>query len=130
GNVIPARPAGTGAGAATPESQRRRSVGPLLQGSSLLGQTPVAPTSMSAPLLPGVPTPAAGQLQDTVRGLTTPVMAGAAAVSPLIRPLSEIAPFSLALPAPPRVSGPGLLSAPVPDTDPAPSSPPPSPETP
>ncbi|MFF7235661.1 anti-sigma factor [Streptomyces collinus] len=130
GNVIPARSAGTGAGAATPESQRRRSVGPLLQGSSLLGQTPVAPTSMSAPLLPGVPTPAAGQLQDTVRGLTTPVMAGAAAVSPLIRPLSEIAPFSLALPASPRVSGPGLLSAPVPDTDPAPSSPPPSPETP
>ncbi|WP_333775313.1 anti-sigma factor family protein, partial [Streptomyces sp. IBSBF 3136] len=121
GNVIPARSAGTGAGAATPESQRRRSVGPLLQGSSLLGQTSVAPTSMSAPLLPGVPTPATGRIQDTVHGLTTPVMAGAAAVSPLIRPLSEIAPFSLALPAPPRMSGPGLLSAPVPDSDPAPS---------
>ncbi|MFJ9864604.1 anti-sigma factor family protein [Streptomyces sp. NPDC101165] len=122
GNVSPTRSAGTGA--ATPDSQRRRAVGPLLaQGSSLLGQTSVAPTSMSAPLVPGVPAPATGQVQDAVHDLTAPVMAGAAAVSPLIRPLSEIPPFSLtAGSASPQVTGPGLLSAPVPDTTSAPSA--------
>ncbi|MFF7124031.1 zf-HC2 domain-containing protein [Streptomyces sp. NPDC008240] len=123
GNVSPTRSAGTGAGAATPDSQRRRAVGPLLaQGSSLLGQTSVAPTSMSAPLVPGVPAPATGQVQDAVHDLTAPVMAGAAAVSPLIRPLSEISPFSLTSgSASPRATGPGPLSAPVPDTASAPS---------
>ncbi|TVZ82846.1 anti-sigma factor [Streptomyces sp. BK340] len=125
GNVSPTRSAGTGAGAATPDSQRRRAVGPLLaQGSSLLGQTSVAPTSMSAPLVPGVPAPATGQVQDAVHDLTAPVMAGAAAVSPLIRPLSEIPPFSLTSgSASPRATGPGPLSAPVPvpDTASAPS---------
>ncbi|MFG2119480.1 anti-sigma factor family protein [Streptomyces sp. NPDC048710] len=124
GNVAPTRSAGTGA--ATPDSQRRRAVGPLLaQGSSLLGQTSVAPTSMSAPLVPGVPAPATGQVQDAVHDLTAPVMAGAAAVSPLIRPLSETTPFSLTSgSAPPQVTGPGLLSAPtpVPDTTSAPSA--------
>ncbi|MFE2099467.1 anti-sigma factor family protein [Streptomyces sp. NPDC059468] len=121
GNVSPTRSAGTGAGAATPDSQRRRAVGPLLaQGSSLLGQTSVAPTSMSAPLVPGVPAPATGQVQDAVHDLTAPVMAGAAAVSPLIRPLSEIPPFSLTSgSASPRATGPGPLSAP--DTASAPS---------
>ncbi|MGW2704413.1 anti-sigma factor family protein [Streptomyces sp. NPDC001340] len=121
GNVAPTRSPGTGA--ATPDSQRRRAVGPLLaQGSSLLGQTSVAPTSMSAPLVPGVPAPATGQVQDAVHDLTAPVMAGAAAVSPLIRPLSEITPFSLTSgSASPQVTGPGLLSAPVPDTTAAPS---------
>lgn len=124
GNVSPTRSAGTGAGAATPDSQRRRAVGPLLaQGSSLLGQTSVAPTSMSAPLVPGVPAPATGQVQDAVHDLTAPVMAGAAAVSPLIRPLSEITPFSLTSgSASPRATGPGPLSAPVPDTASAPST--------
>ncbi|MFF4570578.1 anti-sigma factor family protein [Streptomyces sp. NPDC001410] len=121
GNVAPTRSPGTGA--ATPDSQRRRAVGPLLaQGSSLLGQTSVAPTSMSAPLVPGVPAPATGQVQDAVHDLTAPVMAGAAAVSPLIRPLSEITPLSLTSgSATPQVTGPGLLSAPVPDTTAAPS---------
>ncbi|MFI1763946.1 anti-sigma factor family protein [Streptomyces sp. NPDC020800] len=138
GNVLPARSTGTGAGAVTSDTQRRRSMGPLLsQGGGLLGQTAAAPTSMSAPLVPGVPDPAAGQALDTVHDLTTPVMAGAAAVSPLIRPMSQISPFPPAsLAATPRPSGPGLLSAPVPapDTASAPSasstpsvSPPPSP---
>ncbi|WP_094215097.1 zf-HC2 domain-containing protein [Streptomyces diastatochromogenes] len=123
GNVAPTRSAGTGA--ATPDSQRRRAVGPLLaQGSSLLGQTSAAPTSMSAPLVPGVPAPATGQVQDAVHELTAPVMAGAAAVSPLIRPLSEITPFSLTPgSASPQVTGPGLLSAPAPDTTSASPSP-------
>ncbi|KOV59536.1 membrane protein [Streptomyces sp. MMG1121] len=123
-NVVPARSAGTGAGAVTPDSQRRRPVGPLLaQGSALLGQTSVAPTSMSAPLVPGVPYPGTGQAQgDIVRGLTAPVMTGAAAVSPLIRPLDDTVAYPLTVWSTiPGVTGSGLLSAPVPTT-PSPSS--------
>ncbi|MFE3636394.1 zf-HC2 domain-containing protein [Streptomyces sp. NPDC059168] len=134
GNVVPARSAGAGtgtvpgagAGAATPDTQRRRAVGPLLaQGSSLLGPSPAAPTSLSAPLLPGAQPPLAGQVQDVMRDLTTPVMAGAAAVSPLIRPLDDITPLPLtSWPATPRLNGaPGTLSAPVPDTPPASGTP-------
>ncbi|MEU2058431.1 anti-sigma factor family protein [Streptomyces bungoensis] len=121
GNVIPTRPAG--AGTATADSQRRRSVGPLLgQGSGLLGQTTVAPTVLSAPLMPGMPTQATGRPRDVVHDLTAPVMAGAAAVSPLIRPLTDITPLSLTSPsAEPRMHGPGLLSVPVPDAAPAPT---------
>ncbi|WP_430382983.1 zf-HC2 domain-containing protein [Streptomyces sp. P10-4] len=128
-NVTPARSAGTGAGggAATPDSQRRRPVGPLLaQGGPQAGPAPVAPTTLSAPLLPGLPTPAAGQQRTgAVHDLTAPVLAGTAAVSPLIRPLDETVALPLAdwptTPGVPGVTGSGLLSAPVPDTTPAPS---------
>ncbi|MEU6087898.1 anti-sigma factor [Streptomyces sp. NPDC047085] len=122
-NVSPARSSGTGAGTATPETQRRRSTGPLLvQGGGLLGQTPMAPTSMSAPLVPGVQGPDTGQVRDAVHDLAAPVMAGAAAVSPLIRPLSETTPLSPGpWPTATGVTGPGTLSAPVPDTTSAPS---------
>ncbi|MEW2255365.1 zf-HC2 domain-containing protein [Streptomyces sp. NPDC047869] len=122
GNVVPARSAGAGAGsvpgAATPDTQRRRAVGPLLaQGSSLLGPGPAAPTSLSAPLLPGSQPPLTGQVEDVMRDLTAPVMAGAAAVSPLIRPLDDISPLPLtSWPATPGPKGPDTLSAPVPDT--------------
>ncbi|MBK3643173.1 zf-HC2 domain-containing protein, partial [Streptomyces sp. MBT33] len=79
-NVTPARTPGSGA-ATAPESQRRRGVGPLLaqQGQTSLGDTPVAPTEVSAPLLPGVPRPAAAA--ETMHTLTAPVVAGADAVS-------------------------------------------------
>lgn len=127
-NVIPTRSAGTGtggvAGAATPDTQRRRAIGPLLaSGGALLGQTPVVPTSLSAPLLPGVPSPAALQTENAlVRGLTAPVMAGAAAVSPLIRAVDETVDRSLTdWSTLPGATGSGLLSAPVPDDTPAPS---------
>ncbi|MGW4564532.1 anti-sigma factor family protein [Streptomyces sp. NPDC004561] len=121
-NVTPARTAGTGA--ATPETQRRRSGGPLLaQGGSPLGRTPTAPTAMSAPLVPGVPTPTPGQSEDDAHGLTAPVMAGAAAVSPLIRPLEETMVFPLTdWSGAPEVPGSGLLSAPAPGTGPTPSA--------
>lgn len=86
-NVTPARTQGTGAPAAL-ESQRRRGTGPLLgqiQGAqSRLGDTAVAPTAVSAPLLPGVRQEAG-----------TPVAADAAQVSPLIRPLSTTPPLTL-----------------------------------
>ncbi|CAL9296655.1 zf-HC2 domain-containing protein [Streptomyces sp. SudanB182_2057] len=123
--VVPVRSAGsgTGGGAATPDSQRRRPVGPLLaQGGALLGSAPVAPTSLSAPLLPGVPAPASGHDRaEAVRALTAPVFAGAAAISPLIRPLDETVALPLTdWPMPPGATGSGRLSAPVPDTTPSP----------
>lgn len=128
-NVIPARSTGTGAGggAVAPDGRRRRATGPLLvQGSALLGQTSVAPTSMSAPLVPGAPSPGAGQdAGDAVRDLTAPVMAGAAAVSPLIRPLNDTVAYPLAAWATvPGATGSGLLSAPVPVPSASPSTPP------
>lgn len=83
--VTPARTQGTGA-AATTDAGRRRAVGPLLaQGTSqrsMLGDTAIPPTSVSAPLLPGVPSPAAVQGDEVLHTLTAPVMAGAAVMSP------------------------------------------------
>ncbi|MEV6182141.1 zf-HC2 domain-containing protein [Streptomyces sp. NPDC052015] len=122
-NVTPARTPGTGP-ATTPDNQRRRGTGPLLaQGGQLLGETPVAPTEVTAPLLPGVAAPAPGQAGQALHGLTTPVVAGAAAMSPLIRPLGATPPIALTSWATaPEVTAPGLLAAPVPDTTSAPTT--------
>ncbi|MEV0635169.1 zf-HC2 domain-containing protein [Streptomyces sp. NPDC050619] len=118
-NVTPARTSGTGA-ATAPENQRRRGVGPLLaqgQSQGALGATPAATTEVSAPLLPGVPASAANQ--EVHHSLTAPVMAGAAAMSPLIRPLSATPPLALTAwsttpdPAPGQLAiAPGSTSAP------------------
>ncbi|WLW52397.1 anti-sigma factor family protein [Streptomyces sp. YU58] len=120
-NVTPARSPGTGV--ATSESQRRRGSGPLLaqgQGQTR-GNAPVAPTEVSAPLLPGVPTPA-GRYQEVVHELAAPVMAGAAAMSPLIRPLRATPPLSLTTWSESSdLSGPDLLASPAPEATPAPS---------
>ncbi|MFH9547515.1 zf-HC2 domain-containing protein [Streptomyces sp. NPDC051445] len=114
-NVTPARTPGTGS-AATPESQRRRSAGPLLSQGGQLGDTPAAPTAVSAPLLPGVPSPT-GPVEQALHRLTSPMVAGAAVMSPLIRPLGTTPPIDLtALTATPVATGPGLLAAPVPAT--------------
>ncbi|MFD8817782.1 zf-HC2 domain-containing protein, partial [Streptomyces sp. NPDC059627] len=119
GSVAPAGTAGAGTTGAA-DSQRRRLLTPLLSSGTLLGGAPAMPTSVSAPLLPGVPSPAAGQ--QMLRELTAPVMAGAAAVSPLIRPLSTNPPFALTSWATsPGTTGTGLLAAPAPDTTSAPS---------
>ena len=121
-NVTPARTAGTGA--AVPENQRRRGVGPLLaqdQGQRTTGDTPVAPTTASAPLLPGIP---AQVQQAALHTLTAPVVAGAAAMSPLIRPLSATPPLTLtSLSTPPDPTTAGLLAAPVSPTTSAPTPP-------
>jgi hypothetical protein len=114
-NVTPARTPGTGA--AVPENQRRRGTGPLLtqnQGQRTQGDDPVAPTTASAPLLPGIP----AQVQEAaLHALTAPVVAGAAAMSPLIRPLSATPPLTLtSLTATPDLTASGLLAAPVPHT--------------
>jgi hypothetical protein len=113
-NVTPARTQG-GTGAVTPDSQRRRAVGPLFaQNESRLTNTPAAPTEVSAPLVPGT------RVQDAT--LTTPVVAGAAAMSPLIRPLSTTAPLTLtSWAATPDLTPPSLLAAPVPDATSSPT---------
>ncbi|MEZ3177679.1 zf-HC2 domain-containing protein [Streptomyces pimonensis] len=90
-NVTPMRTQGTGA--AVPESQRRRGVGPLLgqvTGRSTPAPTPIAPTAVSAPLLPGIPAPTQ---RHPVPG--TPLTGGATALSPLIRPLVSTPPLTL-----------------------------------
>ncbi|GAB2856650.1 zf-HC2 domain-containing protein [Streptomyces deserti] len=123
-NVTPMRTQGTGA-ATAPESQRRRGVGPLLgqlQGQGTLGDTPLAPTGVSAPLLPGLPHPAARHHQSTLHALTAPVVAGAAAMSPLIRPLTATEPLALsAWSTTPGIKGPDLFGAPVPGPASSPS---------
>ncbi|MCX5267045.1 anti-sigma factor [Streptomyces sp. NBC_00199] len=121
-NVTPARTTGTGSSAAS-ENQRRRAAGPLFSQGGQLGDAPAAPTEVSAPLLPGVPAPADGRSDQVLHRLTTPMVAGAAAMSPLIRPLGTTPPISLtAWSASPQVTGIGLLAAPVPDTTSAPPS--------
>ncbi|MDX5567008.1 zf-HC2 domain-containing protein, partial [Streptomyces sp. ID05-04B] len=115
-NVTPARTPGAGPSAAS-ENQRRRAAGPLLSQGGQPDDTPVAPTEASAPLLPGVPAPAGGRNDQVLHRLTTPMVAGAAAMSPLIRPLGTTPPISLTdWSAAPQVTGIGLFAAPAPDT--------------
>jgi hypothetical protein len=120
-NVTPAR---TGSTAAVPGSEnvrRRQPTVPLLaQGQRSSGGTPMAPTALSAPLLPGVVPPGAGRAQDATYTLTTPMVAGAAVLSPLIRPLTATPPVPLTPRSTdpgltdPGFTVPGLLSAPSP----------------
>ncbi|MER6788910.1 zf-HC2 domain-containing protein [Streptomyces sp. NPDC000658] len=120
-NVTPARTPGAGSVAA--ENQRRRAAGPLLSQGGQLGDTPVAPTEVSAPLLPGMPAQPGGPVEQALHRLTTPMVAGAAVMSPLIRPLGTNSPVSLNAWTGngPKFAGPGLLAAPVPLTTSAPS---------
>ncbi|MER5717042.1 zf-HC2 domain-containing protein [Streptomyces sp. NPDC002132] len=133
-NVTPARTPGGSGSTAVPENQRRRAAGPLLsQGAgTTLGDAPVAPTQVSAPLLPGIPAPAGTPVEPQVlHRLTTPMVAGAAAMSPLIRPLASPPPIALtAWDAAPSTGAPNLLAAPasVPEAAPAPSRSPFSPQ--
>ncbi|MET7684081.1 zf-HC2 domain-containing protein [Streptomyces sp. NPDC005423] len=131
GNVTPAGTQGSGA-ATTPESLRRRGTGPLLaQGRSrrsMPGGTPEVPTSVSAPLLPGLPSPSTGPVDEVMHTLTTPVVAGAVAMSPLIRPLTATPPVALtSWSAAPEVMAPGRLTATAPvatsSATPSPSAP-------
>lgn len=122
-NVTPMRTAST-AGATGSESQRRRSVAPLLaQGQRSLGGEGGAQTEMSAPLLPGAPPPSglpatAEQNEGSLHALTTPVMVGAAAMSPLIRPFAPAPPVTLTAWMPGSQFEASVLSA-VPSSDPS-----------
>ncbi|MEV5881705.1 zf-HC2 domain-containing protein [Streptomyces sp. NPDC052020] len=128
-NVTPARTQGTGA-TGVPESQRRRSAGPLpaqVQGQRSLGDTPVAPTAVSAPLLPGLPATGPGRHRtEGMRALTAPLPAGSAVLSPLIRPLEALPPLALTS-WPVTSTAPGLLAAPGTAPAQAPSATPPAP---
>ncbi|KAA0935269.1 MULTISPECIES: anti-sigma factor family protein [Streptomyces] len=99
-NVTPARSTASTSGTAGTDAQRRRSVAPLLaQGQRSFGNEGGAQTELSAPLLPGVPAPGtpapAGQGRGPLHTLTTPVVVGAAAMSPLIRPFAPAPPVTL-----------------------------------
>ncbi|MGW4517794.1 anti-sigma factor family protein [Streptomyces sp. NPDC004393] len=120
-NVTPMRSLGSGGGGGTtPDTGRRRAVAPLI-GQRALSQGPVASMSASAPLLPGASSPDAQDASE-IGALTAPVVAGAAAMSPLIRPLIETAPLTLSSwSAAPGIMTPGLLRAPVPATSAGPS---------
>ncbi|MGW0709113.1 zf-HC2 domain-containing protein [Streptomyces sp. NPDC002643] len=123
-NVTPLRTQSTGA-STTPESQRRRGTsGPLLgQGQRVVGEVPVAPASISAPLLPGIPAPA-GQGRTAAQPLSAPALSGAALMSPLIHPLTAAPPLQLtSWPPAPELTAPGLLTAPDATSSPTPSSP-------
>ncbi|MFE0171481.1 anti-sigma factor family protein [Streptomyces sp. NPDC059002] len=88
-NVTPQRTQGSGP-AATSDSTRRRGGGnPLSVQGRRPGvlSAPVAPTEVTGPLLPGTPAQPL-HTQDPVYELTAPMVAGAAAMSPLIRPPS------------------------------------------
>ncbi|GHE51460.1 membrane protein [Streptomyces spiralis] len=116
-NVTPARTGGGGAVTGSESARRRQSSVPLLAQAqrSSSGAAPVVPTSLSAPLLPGAPTAATGPAQNAARPPVTPVAAGAAAISPLIRPLGTPPPISLTAWSPDsQLRAPGLLAAPVP----------------
>jgi anti-sigma factor RsiW len=125
-NATPMRAPGTG-GATAPDSQRRRSVGPLLaqgQQRSFNGEGG-AQTEMSAPLLPGVPQPVEAVEHDAqaMHALTTPVVAGAVAMSPLIRPLTTAPQVTLtAWSTASEFETPGLSLVPRPDSSASPSS--------
>jgi hypothetical protein len=125
-NVTPMRPQG---GTSTaPDNQRRRSVGPLFSqgvGQGTFGQTPVASTEASAPLLPGIPAPTSGgRDRAAMHPVTAPVVAAAAVLSPLIRPLDAPQAALTSWSTVPEAALQGLLM--VPTTD---SSYPPSPST-
>ncbi|WP_436849097.1 zf-HC2 domain-containing protein [Streptomyces atriruber] len=86
-NVTPQRSQGSGT-AATPDSVRRRGGGnPLSAQGQRPGalSAPVAPTEVTGPLLPGAPAQPL-RSRDSVYELTAPMLAGTAAISPLIRP--------------------------------------------
>ncbi|MCW5253245.1 zf-HC2 domain-containing protein [Streptomyces sp. SHP 1-2] len=96
-NVTPLRTQG-GAAVTTPEGQRRRSGGPPLgysqSGYRPAGDGPMTRAGVSAPLLPGLPERVEQETRrQTLRELAAPLLAGAAAMSPLIRPLESVPPL-------------------------------------
>ncbi|GAA3856912.1 zf-HC2 domain-containing protein [Streptomyces lacrimifluminis] len=123
-NVTPMRPQGGGTSVA-PDSQRRRSVGPLFSqglGQGTFGQTPVASPVASAPLLPGIPAPpSGGREREAMHQLTAPVVAAAAVLSPLIRPLTVPQVALTSWSTSPEAAVQGLLVAPARDSSPSPS---------
>ncbi|CAM5470573.1 Zf-HC2 domain-containing protein OS=Streptomyces alboniger OX=132473 GN=CP975_23340 PE=4 SV=1 [Streptomyces alboniger] len=84
--VNPQRPQSAGA-AVAPDSVRRRGAGNPLSAQGLRPgpAAPVAPTEVTGPLLPGTPAQPL-RSRASAYAVTAPLLAGAAAVSPLISP--------------------------------------------
>jgi len=137
-NVTPVRTTGAGGTAGT-DAQRRRSVAPLLaQGQRSFAGEGGARTEVSAPLLPGVPAPhvpvpgvsvpaegSSGPHKGSLHALTTPMVVGAAAMSPLIRPFVPAPPTTLtrwSSGSEPEASVRSAAPSPVPSASPTPSS--------
>ncbi|MEV3871241.1 zf-HC2 domain-containing protein [Streptomyces sp. NPDC049906] len=108
-NVTPLRTQGGGVPAG--DAQRRRAATPMLgqrTGGALAA--PMAPASVTAPLLPGVLPP--GRSLAAVQALAAPLLAGASAISPLLHPVPPVrSPFPLVPPPDPtdplgKVNGP------------------------
>ncbi|WP_338700195.1 zf-HC2 domain-containing protein [Streptomyces sp. Q6] len=82
-NVTPLRSQASGT-TSSPESPRRRALSPLLgQGGGALS-APVSPTEAGAPLLPG-----GGHAESATYPFPSPLLSGAARMSPLIRPAQD-----------------------------------------
>ncbi|MEV5612016.1 zf-HC2 domain-containing protein [Streptomyces sp. NPDC052225] len=82
-NVTPLRSQAAGT-ASTPEAQRRRTLAPLLGQSGGALAAPVSPREASAPLLPG-----GGHADSATYPFPSPLLSGAARMSPLIRPAQD-----------------------------------------
>ncbi|GAA2319791.1 zf-HC2 domain-containing protein [Streptomyces kunmingensis] len=83
-NATPLRSQASGA-ASVSESQRRRALSPLLGQSGGALSAPVSPIRASAPLLPG-----GGHADSASYPFSTPLLSGAARMSPLIRPAAPV----------------------------------------
>ncbi|WP_428952483.1 anti-sigma factor family protein [Streptomyces sp. cg35] len=90
-NATPLRSQAAGA-ATVSENQRRRSLSPLLGQSGGALAVPVSPTRASAPLLPG-----GGHGASAEYPFSTPLLSGAARMSPLIRPAAPAPTVEVAL---------------------------------
>ncbi|MFJ8820485.1 anti-sigma factor family protein [Streptomyces sp. NPDC102467] len=90
-NALPLRSQVSGA-TSVPESQRRRSLSPLLGQSGGALTAPVSSIRASAPLLPG-----GGHADGASYPFSTPLLSGAARMSPLIRPAASSATVEVAL---------------------------------
>ncbi|MEV1023927.1 zf-HC2 domain-containing protein [Streptomyces sp. NPDC050264] len=90
-NALPLRSQVSGA-TSTPESQRRRSLSPLLGQSGGALTAPISSVRASAPLLPG-----GGYADSASYPFSTPLLSGAARMSPLIRPAATSPTVAVAL---------------------------------
>ncbi|MGV9879702.1 zf-HC2 domain-containing protein [Streptomyces sp. NPDC003006] len=111
--VTPQRTQGSGV-TATPDSVRRRGAGnPLSAQGQRPGalSAPVAPTEVTGPLLPGAARPP--RTHDAAYELTSPLLAGATTLSPLIRPPQPVhrAPVRPGLARPPATGPTGAGGA-------------------
>ncbi|MFI5662999.1 anti-sigma factor family protein [Streptomyces sp. NPDC051684] len=104
-NVTPLRSQQAGAAAASDTQRRRSNASPLGRRGGALA-APVSPTEAGAPLLPG-----GGHAESAGYPFSTPLLAGAARMSPLIRPAAPAPAVAVSLAARPSAPPPPPASA-------------------